>query len=197
MATTYMQLARQIKELEAQAEQVKKKEIAGVISQVKDAIAAYGLTAEDLGLAAGAGTRSKAARASGAPSGPHVGRKLQASRKSATTTYQDGTGNTWGGRGPRPSWLRAALAAGASLASFAVGGSQVASATASPVGAASVAAESTKTRRTNKAAAEQKKRASTASYKDDAGNSWSGFGPKPRWFKEALAAGKTPEELKA
>lgn len=34
-------------------------------------------------------------------------------------------------------------------------------------------------------------------YKDDAGNSWSGFGPKPRWFTEALAGGKTPEDLKA
>ncbi|WP_245965995.1 H-NS family nucleoid-associated regulatory protein [Pseudorhodoferax soli] len=33
-------------------------------------------------------------------------------------------------------------------------------------------------------------------FKDDAGNAWSGFGPKPRWFTEALASGKTPEELK-
>jgi DNA-binding protein H-NS len=34
-------------------------------------------------------------------------------------------------------------------------------------------------------------------FKDDAGHSWTGFGPKPRWFTEALAAGKTVEELKA
>jgi DNA-binding protein H-NS len=34
-------------------------------------------------------------------------------------------------------------------------------------------------------------------YKDDAGNSWSGFGPKPRWLTEAVAGGKTLEELKA
>ncbi|WP_235579078.1 H-NS family nucleoid-associated regulatory protein [Pseudorhodoferax sp. Leaf274] len=34
-------------------------------------------------------------------------------------------------------------------------------------------------------------------FKDDAGNSWSGFGPKPRWFTEALAGGKTLDELKA
>jgi DNA-binding protein H-NS len=33
-------------------------------------------------------------------------------------------------------------------------------------------------------------------FKDDAGNAWSGFGPKPRWLTEALAAGKTIEELK-
>ncbi|MFT3721100.1 H-NS family nucleoid-associated regulatory protein [Pseudorhodoferax sp.] len=34
-------------------------------------------------------------------------------------------------------------------------------------------------------------------FKDDAGNTWSGFGPKPRWFTEALASGKTVEDLKA
>ncbi|PZQ01928.1 MAG: histidine biosynthesis protein [Variovorax paradoxus] len=34
-------------------------------------------------------------------------------------------------------------------------------------------------------------------YKDDAGNSWSGFGPKPRWFVEALAGGKTEADLRA
>lgn len=34
-------------------------------------------------------------------------------------------------------------------------------------------------------------------FRDDAGHSWTGFGPKPRWFTEALAAGKTADELKA
>lgn len=34
-------------------------------------------------------------------------------------------------------------------------------------------------------------------YKDDAGNAWSGFGRKPKWFVEALASGKSAEELLA
>ncbi|WP_395699600.1 H-NS family nucleoid-associated regulatory protein [Aquabacterium sp.] len=34
-------------------------------------------------------------------------------------------------------------------------------------------------------------------YRDDAGNTWSGRGPKPRWFKAALEAGKKPEDLQA
>ena len=34
-------------------------------------------------------------------------------------------------------------------------------------------------------------------YKDDAGNSWTGFGPKPRWLSDALAAGKALDDLKA
>lgn len=34
-------------------------------------------------------------------------------------------------------------------------------------------------------------------YKDDAGHAWSGYGPKPQWFKEALASGKTEADLRA
>lgn len=37
--------------------------------------------------------------------------------------------------------------------------------------------------------------ASTAKYADGNGNVWTGRGPRPGWFKEALAAGKTPEQL--
>jgi DNA-binding protein H-NS len=34
-------------------------------------------------------------------------------------------------------------------------------------------------------------------FRDDSGNTWSGFGPKPRWLTDALANGKALEELKA
>ena len=34
-------------------------------------------------------------------------------------------------------------------------------------------------------------------YKDDAGHTWSGYGPKPKWFTEALASGKTEADLRA
>lgn len=32
-------------------------------------------------------------------------------------------------------------------------------------------------------------------YRDDAGHTWSGKGPRPGWFKAALASGKTLEDL--
>lgn len=32
-------------------------------------------------------------------------------------------------------------------------------------------------------------------YRDEAGNAWVGHGKRPRWFVDALAAGKTAEEL--
>ncbi len=34
-----------------------------------------------------------------------------------------------------------------------------------------------------------------AKYQDEAGHQWSGVGKRPNWFKDALAAGKTAEEL--
>ena len=42
-------------------------------------------------------------------------------RKTASSSakYADGKGNVWGGRGPRPLWLREALAAGKRLEDFA------------------------------------------------------------------------------
>ncbi len=32
-------------------------------------------------------------------------------------------------------------------------------------------------------------------FRDDAGHSWSGKGPRPGWFKAALASGKTIDDL--
>ena len=40
-----------------------------------------------------------------------------------------------------------------------------------------------------------KKPAGIIKFRDDSGNSWTGHGRAPRWFKEALDAGKTAEDL--
>lgn len=39
--------------------------------------------------------------------------------------------------------------------------------------------------------------AAPVKFKDDAGNTWSGFGRKPKWFADLIAAGKTEDELRA
>lgn len=49
-------------------------------------------------------------------------------------------------------------------------------------------------------AGESKKRSArttAAKYRNpaDPSQTWTGRGPKPKWFKEALAAGKTPEQM--
>ena len=38
-------------------------------------------------------------------------------------------------------------------------------------------------------------RRSKIKYRDDAGHEWTGHGRRPRWFVEALAAGKTREDM--
>lgn len=111
MTKTYSQLMKQIDALQREAQEVRRKEIAGVIDRIKEAIKVYGLSAADLGLAG-----ARAPRA--AKPGKKRGRKP--AKAAAAPKYADGNGNTWGGRGPRPAWLRAALAAGKQLADFAV-----------------------------------------------------------------------------
>jgi DNA-binding protein H-NS len=39
------------------------------------------------------------------------------------------------------------------------------------------------------------KPASVAKYSDGQGRTWSGIGKRPGWFKDALAAGKSPADL--
>ncbi len=113
MTKTYAQVMKQIKTLTAEAEKLKRKEVQGVIDRIREAINAYGLTASDLGLqgrgrvAAKAATRRKSSK-------PGKARGAQ------QVKFRDEAGNTWGGRGPRPRWLREALASGKELKDFAV-----------------------------------------------------------------------------
>ena len=103
MPKTYLQIQKEIEKLQQQAESLRSREVEGVISRIREAIDQYGLTAADL--------FGKAA----APRAARKGRKApaQARRgKSAAVKYRDEAGNTWGGRGPRPRWFSAALAAG-------------------------------------------------------------------------------------
>src|SRR4030095_2413406 len=94
-----------------------------------------------------------------------------------TVKYSDGQGNSWAGLGKRPNWLRDALSAGRSLEEFAAG-------------TLATSAKSAKARLV-------KKHKSEAAYRDQAGHTWSGMGPRPRWLREALEAGRTLEEMTA
>jgi DNA-binding protein H-NS len=114
MTKTYKQILKQIDALKAEAEKVRRHEADGVISRIREAISAYGLTAADLGL-----ERRKPGPKPGSRRGPGRPRKTSTGRKVAPK-FRDSNGNTWAGRGKRPVWLREALAAGAKLEDFAV-----------------------------------------------------------------------------
>jgi DNA-binding protein H-NS len=162
--TTYAQIQKKIEALRAQAEEMKKGELGGVIDRIKDAIAHYGLTASDL-----FGKRTRAAS-------PSAKSAIRGSKRAVA--YSDGQGNTWGGRGPRPQWLRKALAEGKQLQDF-----------------AAKTANGSNGSPTKRRKAGGKKRGGVARYRDDAGNTWSGVGRRPQWFLEALAAGKKPQDM--
>ncbi len=112
---TYLDLKAEIDKLQAQAEKAKASERTDVLSRIKQAIEVYDFTAADLGL-------PTKGRKAGAPAKTikKLGRKPGPKAKAAVK-YKDDAGNAWGGRGPRPAWLRKALESGATLESFAVG----------------------------------------------------------------------------
>lgn len=163
MSQSYQQIQRQIQSLQRQAEKLKSDEIAGVVSRIKVAIAHYGLTAEQLGLAGK--TASTAAQ-----------KRVKGKASAKQSKYSDGQGNEWGGRGPRPHWLRDALAAGKTLDEFSVGASMNANTAAV-------------------ASAPAAKRKAKLQYQDTSGNRWSGMGPRPRWLREAIDAGASLDQF--
>ncbi len=113
MTKTYAQYIKQIELLKADAEKVRRKEIQGVVGRIREAIDAYGLTAADLGFVVKTkAVKKTAVKKRGAGKG--------AAKAAAVVKYRNDSGGTWGGRGKRPQWLRDALAAGKTLADFAV-----------------------------------------------------------------------------
>jgi len=132
----YVRIQAQIEKLKDQAEKLKKKELSQVIANIKKAIAAYGLTAEDLGLTA---EKTKSIRRPGRPakssrlelaaqSGPKRGRGRPSSTSNAAKPdrrsvvapkFRDSTtGATWTGRGKQPKWLAQALSSGRKIEEF-------------------------------------------------------------------------------
>jgi len=43
----------------------------------------------------------------------------------------------------------------------------------------------------------RKKAIGVIRFRDEAGHTWTGHGKRPQWYKDALAAGKTADDLKA
>ena len=178
MAQTYLQIQKQIQNLQREAEKLRVQEMSGVIDRIKVAIAEYGITAEQLGF--------------GSPSKRVAAKKTSSKAPSAgKAKYANGQGQVWGGMGPRPAWLRAELDAGKSLEDFLV-----------RKGPAETKPASSKARTAAKKPASAKgvkgaqKRRAKRQYADPAsGKSWAGMGPQPQWLKDLVASGKSLEEL--
>ncbi|MEX3933620.1 H-NS family nucleoid-associated regulatory protein [Paraburkholderia phymatum] len=82
---TYKQLTAQLEKLQKEMEQAREQEVTQAIAEIKQKIAEYGITAEELGFSD----------------------KAHAPRKAALPPkYRNPkTGETWSGRGRAPAWL--------------------------------------------------------------------------------------------
>jgi DNA-binding protein H-NS len=98
---SYSDMLEQIQKLQAEAQALREGEIADVIARVREEVRKYELTPEQV-----FGGRQVARKA----------RRAGSARNAAAARYSDGKGNIWGGRGPRPRWLKEALASGAAPA---------------------------------------------------------------------------------
>lgn len=112
---TYVEIQEEIAKLQREAEEARQAELSEVIAKINKAIEVYGLRSSDLTFPAATSGRSSEAR------------PMRAKRRTSKSTskkggvaakYRDDQGNTWSGRGPRPHWLRDALASGKSLNDF-------------------------------------------------------------------------------
>ena len=137
----YLKLKAQIDKLQEKAEAAKKRELASIVKNIRQAILAFGLTAADLGLnGSGANTKGKPGRrgrpakkaaGSDAPAKGKRGRKAKNASKAGAAKggadkrsvvapkYRDSaSGATWTGRGKQPKWLATALKSGKKLEDF-------------------------------------------------------------------------------
>lgn len=96
---SYQEILSQIEDLKTKAEEARKQEIAGAITEIKRLMAQFGVTPEDLGIS-GRGGKGKA-------------------RTAGAAKYRDpASGKTWSGRGRRPRWVLDLEAQGKSLDAF-------------------------------------------------------------------------------
>lgn len=192
MAQTYAQIQQQIERLQTRAKALLAEEAKGVIDRIKEAITHYGLTAEQLGFrgtnASAAASAPALAASSTATTAPSTPRAKTKSKGKGKAQFSDKVGNVWGGRGPRPAWLRDALQAGHDINEFRIGNRARPKKNLVPLGAAIAATSPVQA--STPSSAEPVRRAKV-SYADDAGHSWSGMGPKPAWLKAAIESGKS------
>jgi DNA-binding protein H-NS len=100
---TYLELKAQAEKLMAEAEALRSKELEDTIADIKNKMQAYGITAQDLGFASATGKRAAAPKSTKSPK------------------YRGPNGQAYSGRGPRPKWLKEALANGKKIEDFAAG----------------------------------------------------------------------------
>ena len=109
-----VKLQQQIAEMQKQATELQRKNRAAVLAQLREQMAAYGITAEELSRPA---PRTPKPRAAPSKADASASRGKKASVPS-TAKYRGPEGQVWSGRGPAPRWLTDLLVAGKTREDF-------------------------------------------------------------------------------
>ena len=95
--------------LQAQAEALRAKEVAGVVARIREAIVHYG---SDSRRPRPRQREVKAPKGAAVTAAPKSKVKTAGKKTACTIKFADGKGGTWSGIGKRPNWFKDALAAG-------------------------------------------------------------------------------------
>jgi DNA-binding protein H-NS len=96
---SYQEILSQIEDLKQKAQEARKQEIAGAMTEIRRLMAEYGITLADLGGKSGKGKT-----------------------RGGTAKYRDpASGKTWSGRGRRPGWVLELESQGKSLDACRIG----------------------------------------------------------------------------
>ena len=114
-------LQSQILKLQKQEAELKSKEFASTVADIRAKMAAFGITVKDLGDKSSA-KKGKPGRPAKAAKAGKVAktRKSKAAGVPVAAKYKGPNGETWSGRGLSPKWLTALIAQGRSKSDFAV-----------------------------------------------------------------------------
>lgn len=100
---TYLELKAQHDQLVKQMEEVRQEELASTIADIKEKIAAYNLTAADLGFGSKSSTK-----------------KSKATSSTGTAKFRGPNGELWTGMGRQPAWMKEAIEKGSKKEEFSV-----------------------------------------------------------------------------
>jgi DNA-binding protein H-NS len=123
-----VKLRQQIAEMEKQASELQKKNRPTVLAELREQMAAYGISAELLGRPAAKTRAAKAPPAKPAAS-PTKGKKPLVS---SPAKYREPEGQTWTGKGTAPKWLNDLVASGKTREDFLISQNAPASSDAAP-----------------------------------------------------------------
>lgn len=125
----YAEIRARICDLQKQADDIYMAEKKAAIAEIKDKIKTYDITAAEIGLVkrerAASVTKAVKLAASPKKAATKPGAKAKAKTKTqvsaALVAYKGPNGETWGGgRGKRPNWVNAILAAGGDIEEYRV-----------------------------------------------------------------------------